>query len=519
MVDDKTNQDENQLPKSAESTDQKPQKQAEVPEPINESGPIFESVPVDPADPKTEPIQPEEISPEVTTPTLDDVSPGGPNIPSDVPPPAYEEGKGKFVFIGVGIAIFLILMFFFLRILLGGKSTKKEVVLSYWGLWEEKQVLDPLIEKYRKKYPNVKIDYVKMSPFDYREKLLTRSKNGTGPDIFRFHNTWLPQLSELVSPLPKDVMSNEEFNNTFYKIHQKDLKVGELYYGLPLTIDGLVMIYNENLLKKSGIQSAPTNWDELLDDVVKMTVPGQNGQIITSGIALGTASNIDHFSDIFSLMLLQNGGDIKNLNSQEAAGTLESYRKFAEEPNNVWDETLPNSVQAFIEEKVAIIFAPSWQILSIKAANPDIQLKVAQIPSVPASPPLSVANYWVEGVSKYSKNQVEAWRFLRFLTEKENLTELYELESKLRLFGEPYSRVDLASLITQNEYIGIVIKQADSYVSVPAISRTYDNGLNDGIVKYLENAINATINGVSYKEALKTASQGVDQILQQYRIQ
>ena len=397
MVDDKTNPAEKQ-PVS------------EVPKPVNESGPIFESVPVqeETKEVPEQPLQPEEISPEVTTPSVENMAPE-PSIPNDIPPPAYEEGRGKFVFIGIGIAIFLILMFLFLRVLLGGKSAQKEVALTYWGLWEEKQVFDPLIEKYRKKNPNVKIEYVKMTPLEYREKLITRGKNGTGPDIFRFHNTWLPQLSELVSPLPKDIMSNAEFEKTFYKIHQKDLKVDDSYYGLPLTIDGLVMIYNENLLRKSGIQSAPTNWDELLDDVVKMTVPGQNGKIITSGIALGTASNVDHFSDIFTLMLLQNGGDIKRLSSDEAVGTLESYRKFAEEPNNVWDETMPNSVQAFIQEKVAIIFAPSWQILNIKAANPDIQLKVAPIPNVPAAPSLSIANYWVEGVSRYSKNQVEPY--------------------------------------------------------------------------------------------------------------
>jgi multiple sugar transport system substrate-binding protein len=50
------------------------------------------------------------------------------------------------------------------------------------------------------------------------------------------------------------------------------------------------------------------------------------------------------------------------------------------------------------------------------------------------------------------------------------------------------------------------------------ISRTFDNGLNDEIVKYIENAINATVEGVSYQEALKTAKQGVDQVFSKYQL-
>jgi multiple sugar transport system substrate-binding protein len=165
-----------------------------------------------------------------------------------------------------------------------------------------------------------------------------------------------------------------------------------------------------------------------------------------------------------------------------------------------------------------MILAPSWHILTIKSTNPEIEVKAAPVPSLPGASPISISNYWVEGVSKMSRNQIEAWRFLRFLVEKDNLTKMYELASRNRLFGEPYSRVDLAPLLIQNNYLGAVIKQADYFVSVPAISRTFDNGLNDEIVKYLENAINATIEGVSYNEALITAKKGIDQVLKKYQL-
>jgi multiple sugar transport system substrate-binding protein len=98
---------------------------------------------------------------------------------------------------------------------------------------------------------------------------------------------------------------------------------------------------------------------------------------------------------------------------------------------------------------------------------------------------------------------------------------MYEIESANRIFGEPYSRVDMAPLLIQNEYTGAVIKQAqdDVYYSLPINSRTFDNGLNDGIIIYIQNAINATIQGLSYNDALQTAKKGIDQLIDRYKIE
>lgn len=478
----------------------------------SEQNPIFESVPVE------EPTQPEEVASEVT-----EASPGSveasPELPPEVPPPVYQENKSKYLVIAAGVAVFLILFIIIIKTFLGGSKATQPVNLTYWGLWEEKEIVKPLIDQYQQKYPNVKIDYQKMSPQDYRDKLLARSKIGQGPDIFRFHNTWLPEIRDLAAPIPNSIMSNSEFESTFYKIHQRDLKDDtNHYYGIPLTIDGLVLVYNDDLLKKSGIQAPPSTWDDITNMLPKLTSKDKKGQFINTGLAIGTTSNVEHFSDIFALLLIQNGGSITALDSEEAIGALEVYRKFAESQNDFWNDSMPNSLTAFIQEKVAMILVPSWQILSIKNANPELKVKVVPVPAGPDGNPVSISNYWVEGVSKNSSNQLEAWKFLKYLVQKENLTKLFEITSQVRPFGEPYSRVDCASLLTQNEFLSPVIKQAEYYISVPMISRTFDNGLNDEVIKYIENAINASAQGVSYQEALKTAKQGVDQIFSKYKL-
>jgi len=462
----------------------------------------------------------EEAPQDLTTPEVESLPPS-----VDGPLPIYEENKKQYVLIVAGGIIFLIILVIIFRALFFGKPANKPANLIYWGLWEDKEVIEPLITAYQQKNPHIKITYQKMNPQSYREKLVSRSNSqNTGaseiekPDIFRFHNTWLPEIKDIVSPLPPTVMSSEEFDKTFYPIHKKDLKVGNYYYGLPLAIDGLVLVYNQSLFKKAGIATVPVTWDDITEIVPKLTVKDRSGQLITSGIAMGTAGNIDHFSDIFGLLLLQNGGSLNKLDQEEAAGALEIFRKFSEPPQGYWTESMTNSTTAFIQEKVAMIIIPSWEVLSIKSANPDIDMKVVPVPVVPGTALISIASYWVEGVSRFSNNQLESWKFLRFLTEKENMTKMYEIASKIRPFGEPYSRVDLAPLLAQNPYLGAVIKQANNFASEPLVSRTFDNGLNDEIIKYLENAINSTIQGVSYKEALGEAKKGIDQVFTKYSI-
>ncbi|MFH0979587.1 MAG: sugar ABC transporter substrate-binding protein [Candidatus Roizmanbacteria bacterium] len=474
--------------------------------PSENQPPVFETVPVE-SPPKIEETPEEVVAPE---------APAEP--PAEIPPPVYQENKNQYFLIIGGAVVFFIVLIFVIRAIFSSSGGKKETSLTYWGLWEDKEIIQPLIDQYQQKNPNVKISYQKMSPQSYREKLVVRSKSNQGPDLFRFHNTWIPEIKEVLAPLPSSIMNNSEFEKTFYKVHQKDLKVDNYYYGLPLEVDGLVLIYNESLLKKAGISTAPSTWDEITDMVPKLTVKDTQGNLITSGIAMGTTSNIEHFSDIFALLLIQNGGSLDKLDQPEAAGALEIYRKFAEAPQGYWNDEMPNSVNAFIQEKVAMIIVPSWEALTIKTANPEIAMKIVPVPAVPGASVVSIASYWVEGVSRFSKNQIEAWKFLRYLTEKDNLTKLYEIESRLRPFGEPYSRIDLAPLLSQNQYLGAVIKQANNFVSIPLISRTYDNGLNDELIKYLENAINSTIQGVTYSEALKTAKEGVAQIFTKYNI-
>lgn len=423
--------------------------------------------------------------------------------------------------------IILLILFIFLiaaivlgRIVISKLTVPQEVALTYWGLWENDGIIRPLITEFEAAHPNIKIQYSKQSHRQYRERLQAAIERGDGPDIFRFHNMWVPMLKNQLSPVPETVITTEEFKNTYYPTASNDLVAGNIIYGIPLMVEGLGLYYNEDLFAAAGITTPPSTWEELLALVPKLSKPEGTGFAV-SAIALGTTGNIENFSDILATMFMQNGANLTIPKGKEAEETLAFYHKFSNptDPVYTWNETMDNSMYAFALGKVSMIFAPSWRAFDIiemaKQVNPALKFKIAPIPQLPGNT-VTWASYWAEGISEKSLYKKEAAEFLKFLISRESMLKLYAEESKIRLFGEPYARMDMANLLVSDPYAGPYISQAKDARSFPLASRTFDNGLNDRMMKYLENAVNAINSGSSPQQELDTVANGFSQVLSSY---
>jgi len=426
------------------------------------------------------------------------------------------------VVVGVLLGAFLLMKFFFSKgvpSLPGGK-----VKLVYWGLWEPANVMAPLIEEFEKKNKGVEVEYIKQSPIEYRERLVNAIAQGRGPDIFRFHNTWTMMLKDDLSGVPDSVFNKSEFEKTFYPIVVKSVRMGNSFYGVPLGIDTLALFYNEDLFLAGGV-TVPSTWAELREAASKLTVRDGYGRIQTAGAAIGTTGNVDFWSDILGLMMLQDGVDFSKIdNSISSDG-----RNLAEEVLNyftqyvrvdrVWDETMPSSIAAFADGKVAMIFGPSWVAHEIRNKNPNFSFKVVVIPQL-SETEVNWATFWVEGVSAKSKHQKEAWEFVKFLSSKETMRKFYsEAVKSGRLFGEPYSRMDMKTDLAGDSFVSVFLNQAENAESWYLADKTHDNGINDKIIKYFEDAVNSINSGEDSLSALKTASLGVGQVLSVYGLQ
>lgn len=454
------------------------------------------------------------------------------NLNNSVPPPPpqapthleEESGGGvrKIIFIVLGILglifIILILLLFVIPRFQGGN---KKVTLVYWGLWEEPAVFASVIEEFQRQNPNIEVKYEKKdikTEGKYVERISTRIQNGTGPDILRYHVSWIPELKSLLLPFPSSVISSINYDE-YYNTVKNNTKENGAYYGVPLQTDNLVLFINNDLFKNAGISEPPSTWDDLVKISRQLTVKDESGAIQTAGVALGTYDNIEHASDILSLLFIQNGADLEDLagvNKKNAEDALKFYTSFSTSDASVWDKNLDNSKLMFAKGNLAMYFGYSWDIVDLKAANPNLNFKTVEVPKLPSNGK-TVASYWIEGVSVKTKHQKEAFEFIKFLSKNATLEKLYGAQAKVRLFGEIYPKRDMKNLLSSNEYLRAFLDQADNSETTIFSSNTYDDAMIQALNAYLANAVRSVDDGsVSPESAIETLSAGVAQVLGRY---
>lgn len=418
------------------------------------------------------------------------------------------------------LALSIVLGFIFWKFgpsisLFGKPKPQGPITLTYWGLWEDDNLIKPAIAAYQSQHPNIIINYERKSSINYRTRAQTQIRSGVGPDVFRIHNTWLPMFAADLAPAPADVFTISDYKNLFYPVAVDSFVRANQIYGAPMEIDGLALFYNEDMLNGVG-GKPPTNWQEFIDLATKMTVKDASG-IKTAGAALGTASNVDHWSDILGLLLFQQPGvDLNNVATPQVAEILRFYTGFVTDPRKkTWDVNLPKSTDMFAAGRLGFYFAPSWRAHELRVANPNLKFKVAPVPQL-SGKTVGWATFWGEVVAAKSQNSAEAWKFVKYLTSAETEKLAYQQASQIRLFGEPYSLVSLGTELVTDPIVGVFVTQGPVYKSWYLSSNTFDNGLNDEMIKYWEDGVNATLAGTDPQTALQTVNQGIQQVLDKY---
>ena len=170
------------------------------------------------------------------------------------------------------------------------------ITLNYWG-FEDEKVVKGILQSYQAKNPNIKVIYTPQNLLNYRTRVQTQMRNGVGPDIFEIHDSWVGMFSPDLSAAPVEVFTESDYKKTFYPVVAVSLILNSNILAVPLSLDGLVMFYNEDILKAAGL-GVPQNWQEFITASTTVTVKNQQGQIQTAGAALGLTSNIDYWSDI-----------------------------------------------------------------------------------------------------------------------------------------------------------------------------------------------------------------------------
>jgi len=424
------------------------------------------------------------------------------------------------------------------------KKNVDEVTLTIWGVWDSSDAYDAFTKEYRNSHPNVKDIVYKKFPYEeYLGELLDALAAGKGPDIFMVNHTWVPVHKDKMTALNdvndvlveggKDkLMTVRDFKETFVPVAGKDLLYTqrdgtEKIYAVPLWSDNLAVFYNRDLFKKAGITPPPKNWtweDFVSFYTPKLTEIDEYNNIKKAGAALGYGKNVYRSSDIISALMLQMGSEMVDeewgavFNRKEkgtnASGqsvkfspgerALSFYTRFADPTQDVycWSPEMHYSIDEFYEGDAGMMLSYSHHISTIKTKAPKLDFGIAYMPQLKgSSKPVNYASYWAMAVSGQAEGQtaIDAWSFLKFITEKEQSAEYVEST------GRVSPRLDLIEKQKEDPWLGVFAEQAVSSVSW----RQFDDRKAAAI---LEQSINSVVEGAKTPaQAITTADQQISQ--------
>jgi len=340
------------------------------------------------------------------------------------------------------------------------------LTLNFWSVWDDEDAYADIIKDYQVAHPNITINYRKFTYEEYESQLLNALAEDRGPDIFSLPQSWLLRYQNKLLPLPKEVTmayqtiqqgitkekvitlkktptpTTREIKDNFADTVLDDASIDGQVYGLPLSLETLIMLYNKDILNQAGVAKVPAAWKDFQDAVAKISKVDEQNNVILSGTALGTGGNVEHAFDILSALLMQNQAvmtdvngrpvffqatSINNKTETPGATALQFYADFASPQKAVysWNASSTDSLDAFISGKVGFIFDYNFNLPVIRARAPKLNFGLAPLPQIAGNPTVNYANYWLQTVSKKTKYQDEAWDFIIYMATKQEEAQKY----------------------------------------------------------------------------------------------
>ena len=342
----------------------------------------------------------------------------------------------------------------------------KPVTLNYWTVFNDTGQLAKFAEGYKKILPYVTIN-IKQVRVDEFEKMFTNAlAEDIAPDVVSINARDIRKYQSKLAEMPADikvsnvtvkggqfsqqtVVTTETKNmpsagfvkSSFISTVYNDAVISGKIYGLPIAMDTMAIYYNRDLLDQAGISEPPKTWDDFMKAAKAGTRFNDKGDIIQSGVALGTSKNIPRAFDILSLLMMQSGvkmtqgGYVNFANGVESAGAkhpavtaLRFYTDFAQPTKEVyaWNDKMGDALEAFTRGQAVFYFGFAYDYPKIKSRAPQLNIEVMPMLQLNEKAPANVANYWLETVVKKSKHQNEAWDFVMFMTKPENIKKYCE---------------------------------------------------------------------------------------------
>ncbi len=340
------------------------------------------------------------------------------------------------------------------------------ITLQWRGVFWDPKIVQPLLDEYHQLNPNVTVSYADRWPTSgtseqaansYKadlDRILQGGNAAEIPDLYMVENTWSgTYANKYAAPAPSSVIDATAVKANFYPAVVEDFARNDKVTGLPLWLDTLAIVYNKNLLAAQSLSAPPADTTNFKNKAIQLTTRSA-GVITSAGFAAGVSANVGFGPEYLNLLFLQNGVPMIDANgnpifadSDNASSAL-SYLKSFSGGSGSWDSSQKFDAIAFLEGKLAMMVTTSWRLQQMLSFNDlyalNLNIGVAPMPQIPQQPVVNWATYWGVMVSNNRPNSTEAWKFLAWLTQPEQLRKLRQNEvANSKYSGILYPRTDM----------------------------------------------------------------------------
>lgn len=305
---------------------------------------------------------------------------------------------------------------------------KVEGEVTFWHAYGEggpevETLEDVVIPAFEEKHPGVDVKQVTVQYDQLHQKLVTAAAGEALPDVVRSDIIWVPELADLGVLVPLD-QAMPDFDDLAAQTYEGPLATNlwdGSYYGLPLTTNTKVMLYNEDALRSAGLSEPPATFDELRAAAPKMA---ETGNYL---LAEGDAAGWQVLPYIWS-----NGGDITDeeittsegyLNGEKSVEAIELLVDLYEE------QALPKLIlgggggtdtfQGLAKGMYATIVDGPWAYPAIEGQYKDFEIQSAPMPHGDAES-TSVVGGENLVLTQASENKEAAAAFIRHMLSEES---------------------------------------------------------------------------------------------------
>lgn len=319
-------------------------------------------------------------------------------------------------------------------------SSDKTVVVWHW-MTDRDEALQQLAAKYKEQTGNT-VQFQLYAPSDvYQQKVRVGAQTSSLPDVFgilgdaRDVATFVEaghveNLTVALSSGPgswKESLYTEALETSYFK-PGNPFNVPEGYYGIPIDVTTIPMIYNKKLFAKAGLNPdvPPATWEEFLEAGKKLKKIGVTG--FTSGwgeawliYSLATDLAFNKMGEEKVMKTFKGEVSYTDPEWVSVFRAFDDMRKagFAD-PSLV---TLGNKAaeQAFSSERSGMTFNGSWAVNVYAGMNTALEYAPFRIPALGSKFPQTVwggagSTFMVNGKSPRKAAAIE---FLKWLSQKD----------------------------------------------------------------------------------------------------